>query len=351
MKQTLVSSARARLPYVVGVEFGEDDVRAGVVNDSGRVLSWLTEVIQIDRGPEAGSGQLASLALRAIAAAGLKPKDAAHVGLALPGTIDAAAGALACSAVLPGWRGFPLADRVGGQCGLPATLVNDALAAAYAERWVGAGRNFESIVVLTLGKRIGGGILIGDLAIDGRSGRGSQCGHILVDATDAARRCNCGQRGCLEAYVGQTALVELTREALAAGRASSLSVRLAAGAPLTAALVADAAESGDSLATQLVLDSARMLAVGVVSIMHTIDPGAVLFGGNMIFGGAGSELGRRFLAQVREEVQRLAFAILARNTLIDFAAFGEQAGVIGAAAAARQEGERIAKPRPPLEQA
>ena len=104
--------------------------------------------------------------------------------------------------------------------------------------------------------------------------------------------------------------------------------------------MAAAAESGDVLATELVLDSARALAVGVVSIMHTIDPGAVLLGGEMTFGGAGSELGRRFLAQVREEVQRLAFPILARSTVIEFAALGEEAGVIGAAGLARREDER-----------
>ena len=65
--------------------------------------------------------------------------------------------------------------------------------------------------------------------------------------------------------------------------------------------------------------------------MHTIDPGAVLFGGEMTFGGAGSALGRSFLAEVRAEVQRLAFAILARDTAIEFAAFGAEGGVIGAA--------------------
>ena len=187
-----------------------------------------------------------------------------------------------------------------------------------------AGGNCESLVVLTLGERIGGGILIGDLAIDGRYGRGCECGHMIIDATEAARRCNCGRRGCLEAYVGEKALVELTHEALAAGRASSLSAQLAAGAPLTAALVAEAAASGDALATELVLDSARMLAVGVVSMMHTIDPGAVLLGGEMTFGGGGTELGRRFLAAIRAGVQRMAFAILARSTRIDFAAFARR---------------------------
>ena len=338
MKHTLLSPAEARSPYFVGVEFGEDDIRAGVVDDSGRLLSWLTEIAKIDWGPEAGAAQLGSLALRAIAAAGLKTKDAKGLGLALPGTMDGAAVGLANSAVLPGWERFSLRDCVSGHCGLPATLVNDAVAAAYAERWVGAGQRFQSIVVLILGKEIGGGILIGDLAIDGRVGRGSQCGHILIDGTDAARRCNCGQRGHLEAYVGETALVELTRESLAAGRTSALSARVAAGEPLTGKLVAAAAESGDVLATELVLDSARALAVGVVSMMHTIDPGAVLLGGEMTFGGAGSELGRRFLAQVRQQVQRLAFPVLARSTVIDFAALGEEAGVIGAAGLARRAG-------------
>ena len=302
------------------------------MDDSGRLLSWLTEIAKIDWGPEAGAAQLGSLALRAIAAAGLKTKDAKGLGLALPGTMDGAAVGLANSAVLPGWERFPLRDCVSGHCGLPATLVNDAVAAAYAERWVGAGQRFQSIVVLILGK--------GDRRGNPHRRFGDRWPrwpgepvrphpHRRHRRGAAVQLRTAGSPRGLRRRDGPGRV-----DARIPGRRPhqcAFSARVAAGEPLTGKLVAAAAESGDVLATELVLDSARALAVGVVSMMHTIDPGAVLLGGEMTFGGAGSELGRRFLAQVRQQVQRLAFPVLARSTVIDFAALGEEAGVIGAA--------------------
>jgi glucokinase len=128
-----------------------------------------------------------------------------------------------------------------------------------------------------------------------------------------------------------------TRDAMAAGRATSMSARIAAGAELTPLLVAEEAEAGDGLALEIVMETARYLGLGIVTLLHTIDPSGVLIGGAMTFGGRDRELGRRFLERVREEVRRRAFPILAERTILDFATLGADAGVIGAAGIARVE--------------
>jgi glucokinase len=110
---------------------------------------------------------------------------------------------------------------------------------------------------------------------------------------------------------------------------------------LTPKLLAREAEAGDPLALEIIAETARFLAVGIVTVMHTIDPSGVLLGGAMTFGGSGSKLGRQFLQWIREEVGRRAFPVLAARTTIDFASLGGDAGYIGAAGLARLEHRKL----------
>jgi glucokinase len=334
----LLLLSEAKSPLSVGVVLGEATIHAGLIDEQGGPVSWLDLATEIEAGPEAVAGRIGAAVRQVIQGAGVKPSAVVRVGLGLPGVIDAAAGTLLDAVRLRPWERFPLADRVGHFCGLPVTLVNDADAAAYGEFRLGAGRPFRSMVLLTLGTGVGSGIVIGDLAAKGRFIQGSECGHMVICCAENARQCGCGQRGHLEAYASASAVFQRTREALRAGRTSSLSKRLAAGELLSPNLVTAEAAAGDPLALEIVLDTARYLAVGVVSVMHTVDPNGVLLGGKMTFGGPESELGRRFLARVRDEVGRRAFPLLAERTAIEFAALGGDAAVLGAAGLARLHG-------------
>lgn len=131
-------------------------------------------------------------------------------------------------------------------------------------------------------------------------------------------------------------LVKRCREAIEAGADSSLRATLDAGQEITAKLIADAAEAGDELADRLVMDTARILGVATVSLMHTIDPSMILIGGAMTFGRHDNIIGRRFLQRLKDEVHALAFPIPAAKTRIDYAILGGDAGYIGAAGCARQ---------------
>ena len=115
---------------------------------------------------------------------------------------------------MPGWWDFPIRDRVSHHTGLPVTFANDANAAAYGEFWCGAVRQVHSLVFLTLGTGVGGGIIVGDTLIEGEHSCGSECGHILVNPADDAPMDSLGKRGSLESYGNASALVDRALAAL-----------------------------------------------------------------------------------------------------------------------------------------
>lgn len=321
-------------PFFVGVDVGGTNVKAGVVSDQGKSLSHINVPTEARRGPEEGLKNIGRAVQIAVDESHLQLSDIRGIGLATPGTMDIPAGMLLDPPNLPGWINFPIERRLAELMQIPTVLQNDANAAAYGEFWAGAAKGAKSLVFWTLGTGIGCGIIIGDLIIEGAHSHGAECGHIIIEMHNG-RRCGTGQYGTLEAYASAKGLIARCQEALDAGRQSAIRGRLAAGEELTPLLIAQVAETGDELAEELVLDTARFMGVGTTSLMHTIDPEMVLFGGAMTFGGSQSPLGRKFIQEIRTEVNRRAFPVPAAKTTIEFASLGGNAGYIGAAGCAR----------------
>lgn len=327
--------AEATFPLYAGVDLGGTNIKTALVDDAGRVVVFRSEPTHAARGPEDAAARMGRAVHALASEVGIATADIAHVGLGSPGPLDIPAGTIVRAGNLPGWDGFPLRDRVSAHCGRPVTFANDANAAAYGEFWVGSGRDYASLVMLTLGTGVGGGIIIGDLNVEGAHSHGSECGHMIVDPADTARLCPCGQPGHLEAYASATSLVKMAQERIAAGGTGSLATAVAAGADLTPILVGTHAENGDALATDVIMEAARWLGIGVVTLMNTIDPEAVIIGGAMTFGGDSAPIGRAFLGRLREEVRRRGFPTLFASTVIRYASLGGEAGAIGAAGLAR----------------
>jgi glucokinase len=215
-------------------------------------------------------------------------------------------------------------------------LTNDANAAAFGEYWRGAGQNAESLVMLTLGTGVGGGIVIAGECIEGAHSAAAEVGHICIDRRPDARQCSCGKRGHLEAYASATSLCERARESLRSGAPSSLQRALDEGNELNGHLVYQHARNGDSLTQRLILETADYLAWGIADLAHIIDPEVFVLGGAMNFGGSQSPLGRRFLERIEQGVRRLAFPSIGRGLNIVFSRLGNAAGFIGAAGLARR---------------
>ncbi|MBS0263719.1 MAG: ROK family protein [Planctomycetes bacterium] len=336
-----MSLQNTRAPYYVGIDVGGTNIKAGVVDDDGRSLSHLSVTTEATRGPQIGLENIARAAEAAIAQSGLSHADLRGVGLATPGTMDIPKGLLVDPPNLPGWINFPIRDLLSERLKLPTVLQNDANAAAYGEFWAGGAKEASSLVFWTLGTGIGCGIIIDHVIIEGAHSHGAECGHIIVEMHHG-RLCGTGQYGTLEAYAGARAIIARCEEALAAGRKSSVSQHIVQGEKLTPLMIAQAAEAGDELCDELVMETARYMGVGTTTLMHTIDPEMVLFGGAMTFGRDETPLGRRFIQEIRNEVKKRAFPIPAARTKIEYATLGGDAGYIGAAGCARLKfGDRV----------
>jgi glucokinase len=330
-----IDLASAQRPLFLGFDVGGTNIKLGVVDDLGRPIAKTKIETLEEQGPRDAVRRARTAVDEMLATVGLYAADVAAIGLAVPGTMDIPRGTFLQPHNLPHWHYFPIRECVAETFGKPTAFANDANAAAYGEFWVGSGQKFHSIIMLTLGTGLGGGIIIGDLSIDGENSHGSECGHIIIDTSASARMCGCGQPGHLEAYCSATALVARVQALIDGGRATSLTKRISEETPLTALMIAEEADHGDSLAYEAIMELGTWLGLGIVSLMHTIDPGAVILGGAMNFGGHDDPVGRRFLEHVRGVVRKHAFPIPGQRTTIDYALLGSDAGYIGAAGIAR----------------
>jgi glucokinase len=305
-------------------------MKAGVVDDDGRPLSAVTLATEAHKGQEHGLERMCETIREAISAADLRLDQIAAVGVATPGTMDLPAGMILDPPNLKPWRNVPVRQHIADTFHLPTAFQNDANAAAFGEFWAGAGKDVHSLVLFTLGTGVGGGIIIGDLVVEGEHSHGAELGHMKIEMT-RPRQCGCGRWGCLEAYASATAVVKRTRDALSDDRGRSpLHAVLREQGDINSRDIFDAAAAGDELADKIVDETAFYLAVGATNMMHTIDPDMVVFGGGMI------AAGERFLERIRRHIHQLAFPVPAERTQIRFAQLGTDAGFIGAAACARQ---------------
>jgi glucokinase len=322
-----MSDVRYSPPFFVGIDLGGTNIKSGVVDNEGRSLSSVSIETHAEKGPVAGVDRLVAAANKAVEASGIKWDRIAAVGLGSPGTMDLEAGMLLDPPNLPGWDNFPIRQRLAERLQKPTALQNDANAASYGEFWVGAGKGGRSLVMFTLGTGIGCGIVVDGMTIEGRHSHGAECGHIIIEMENG-RQCSCGAYGHLEGYASATALVKRAHEALGADTKPSR-LRSLEHDELTSRAISEAADSGDELARRLMRETAHYLAVGAVSLMHTIDPDIVLFGGGMI------AAGQPFLEAIRADIRAMAFPVPAAKTRVEYAQLGGEAGFIGAAGCAR----------------
>jgi glucokinase len=327
-KMTMAATHEFKKPFYLGIDLGGTNIKAGVVDDSGKPVSQVSLLTEADKGPMLGLSNLEKAGRWAVNESGLEWSEIASVGLGSPGPMDLRTGCLIDPTNLPGWDQLAIRDLLAERLEKTTVLQNDANAAAYGEFWAGAGRGCESLVLFTLGTGVGGGVIERGRIIEGRNSAGSECGHIIIDFNPNARMCPCGQTGHLEAYASATALVKRAIEGLERGEKSILE-ESAKVARISARMIDEASQAGDPFAIRLMDETAYYLAVGAVSLMNVIDPDVILFAGGMI------AAGEPFLNNIQRKVRQLAFPVPGSRCRVLFAELGNDAGFIGAAGWAR----------------
>lgn len=225
------------------------------------------------------------------------------------------------------WSDVPLRRIVGDRTGLPAFLDNDANAAAMGERYAGVCRAVDDFVYLTLGTGIGGGICIDGKIYHGHRGTAAEIGHMVIDPSGP--ECGCGRRGCLEAFASGSGLEREARAIIGNDRGSLL-YRMCDGDldRITGEMVSKAAQEGDEAAMRAFKKAAHYLGVGLVNLIHLLDPEVVVLGGGV------SHSGHLLLDEVRRVISERGIPGCVEGTRIVLSTLGRDAGLFGAAAMA-----------------
>lgn len=255
--------------YVAGMKLAYDTLTVAVLDFEGELVSESHMRLSRVRHSAEELGPLFALALdQAAEQGGLKRSDLAGVGLGVSGTVDANNGVVYWSPGLKE-RNVPLRDMLQSHLGVPVFVDNDANLVAMAEMFFGQGRGVSDFIVLTIESGVGMGIVINGELYRGARGCGAEFGHTKVQLDGAL--CRCGQRGCLEAYVADYALL---REA-----ATTADFNDQATAQEKLQSLVDAARGGDQTAQMIFERAGRMFAMGLANIVNIFDPQLIILSG------------------------------------------------------------------------
>lgn len=252
------------------------------------------------------------------------------VGVAVTGQVDWRTGAIIGGIAdrIPGWIGTPLKAILEARYGsLPVVVENDAKAAAVGEFRFGAGKSFKDVICLTIGTGVGGGIILDGKLVRKRDGAAGELGHMTVDMDGPL--CECGSRGCLEAFVSAPRLVSEVLGGLSRGEPSIIPQMLPKGeGQVDGELLVRAARAGDQLVLRCLNDMARYLGVAMANLVNALGPEVIVIGGGM------AEFAGYLIDPAVEVMTQRSFGVCACGTKVVRAELGNYAGVVGSAALA-----------------
>jgi len=317
-------------PYIVGVDLGGTNVRAAVTDRDGKILGDGREPSLAMEGPDATIPQIIKAVRSALANGSISISEVAGVGMGVPGQQKTKEGLVLWSPNFKDWHGVQLLAPMRQDLRVPVFMGNDVNVAALGEFNFGAGRDVSSLVMLTIGTGIGGGIILdGKLWLGASEGAG-EIGHCIV--VPDGPLCSCGRRGCLESLAGRDAIVERAARKIQAGRPSVLIED--ADWPLwsaTPASIARAAQEGDQVAIETMAETAYYVGVGIVNAINMLSPEMVIVGGGI------AQAGDVLWGPLLRTVHALALTESRRACRVVPAELGDDAGVMGGVTLVMQE--------------
>jgi len=316
------------LKYYLGIDLGGTNIKTGVVDENAKVYSKVSIATGAVGGPDEVLKRMCQAGEQAIQEAGLKRSDISAVGIGAPGNLSHKKGIIIAPPNLPGWRNVPVRDRISDCFKLPATLENDANAAAWGEYWAGVGRGKHSLVMFTLGTGIGGGIIYHGRIIRGFYDTAAELGHIIVEPN--GRKCNCGQFGCVEAYASAMHTANIAMEGLRDGVKSSMKEVYDRDGAITTETILQHMLQGDQYAHDIWHQTCRYLAIACVALNHCVNTEIIVLAGGMV------NAGEHLLGPVRQYYWGLQGPVFGEaSPQIVLAELGSDAGFVGAAGAAK----------------
>ena len=307
--------------YCIGVDLGGTNIAVGLIDLDGKVILHKKSVkTRAPRPCEEISTDIKDVCLELCDMEGIAISNVEWIGIATPGIVR---NGVVIDAFNLGWTNEKFGEIVSRLTGRPTFVANDANAAAYAEAKWGCGVGEDSLIAVTLGTGIGGGIILDGKIWEGFNGFAAELGHMVIDVN--GRQCTCGLRGCLEAYCSATALVHETKRMMKL-YPDSLLWEVTGGdlSKVDGRTAFTALAEGDSAAHHVIHDFVNYLAIGIANIINIFQPSVVCVGGGI--SGQGEDLMR----PLRERLKYTSFGTKDMRTRVEAALFRNDAGIIGA---------------------
>jgi len=301
------------IEYAIGVDLGGTNLRAAAIDQSGRMLDKISGATNFAEGRDAVLGDIVAAIEKLRQKHG--PQGLAGIGVGVPGFIRMKEGYITGSNNLPYLENFPVRDEISRRLGSVVILENDANAAALGEKWIGAGREVDDLVLLTLGTGIGGGIISGGRVMRGFVGMAGELGHMTV--VPNGNPCGCGNQGCLEKHASATAVISMAR-------------LMQLGEDLTAKDVDDLAreqnEKGEKARTIFKV-MGEALGIALATLVNTFNFPLYLLSGGVL---PAWEFFAPHMMRTLEQ-RSFTYRVTKNETRIAQATLGNEAGLFGAA--------------------
>lgn len=299
----------ARVKNTLGIDIGGTNIKAALVQ-GGKIVKRMRVPTHAEQGLQTSLGQIKSVLLAFV-------DYCDRVGIGIAGMIDSKRGVVKFSPNLIGWKNIPLASILQSEFNKPVRILNDVDAICLGEWQYGAGKGHDNVFLFTLGTGVGGAAICEGLPLFGAHGFAGEFGHSVIVADGP--HCPCGNRGCLERYVGAQYIVARARKMM-----KKAGTALRKHSKLTPRIIAAEAKKGDKIARAVFEETAYYIGIGITNIIALFDPSVIIISGGI------ARAGKTLFEPVRTVVAQRVMGVTYRTYKIIPSKLGDDAGILGA---------------------
>jgi glucokinase len=305
----------------IGIDVGGTNLRSALIREDGNIIKRQSILSEANKGIDFVLANLAKLIRETV-----EGKHIAGVGIGIPGIIDSKKGILTQAPNISNVNNYPLRDVLTQKLGsgIPVLIENDANCAAIGEWWVGAGKDVDSLIIITMGTGVGGGIIVDGKLWNGADGMAGEIGHITIYPDGA--RCNCGNSGCLESYASASAIRRMVKEGLADKNLETVIRKKVKNVPKEKIpeVVQEAAIEGDKFALGIWEEVGKALGIAIANLVNLLNVEMIVIGGGL------SNAWELFIDRARREARERGLRAPIERVRVVKTVLGDDAGPLGA---------------------